>query len=94
MSPVYRSSPSLPSFRDIICCSLEEKQLPMRWIISIAGGVEKRSVAARVAAIVLGVILSVVLLVGAVALTITELKKQKEEKTAEVFEAAPPGGAF
>ncbi|XP_024390155.1 uncharacterized protein [Physcomitrium patens] len=58
------------------------------------GGVEKRSVAARVAAIVLGVILSVVLLVGAVALTITELKKQKEEKTAEVFEAAPPGGAF
>ncbi|KAG0559126.1 hypothetical protein KC19_10G081100 [Ceratodon purpureus] len=59
------------------------------------GGVEKRSTAAKVAAIVLGVILSVALVAAAIAITITELKKRKEEKNAEgVYEATPPGGAF
>jgi len=59
--------------------------------------VEKRSRAAKVAAIVLGVILSVALVGAAIAITITELKKRKQEKdkgTPEVFEAQPPGGAF
>lgn len=59
------------------------------------GGVEKRSTAARVAAIVLGVILSVALVAAAIAITITEMRKRKEEKAAEgVYEATPPGGAF
>lgn len=59
------------------------------------GGVEKRSTAARMAAIILGVILSVALVGAAIAITITELKKRKEEKDApEVYEAPPPGGAF
>ncbi len=38
---------------------------------------EKRSTAAKVAAIVLGVLLSVALVVAAIALTITELKKRR-----------------
>lgn len=61
------------------------------------GGVEKRSRAAKVAAIVLGVILSVALVGASIAITITELKKRKQEKakgTPQVFEAQPPGGAF
>ena len=57
---------------------------------------EKSSTAARVAAIVLGVLLSVALVAAAIALTITEMRKWKEEKNAEegVYEATPPGGAF
>lgn len=60
----------------------------------VTGGVEKRSRAAKVAAIVIGVILSAVLLVAAIALTVTELKKRKENRNEPEFEAQPPGGAF
>jgi hypothetical protein len=56
-------------------------------------GVEKRSADARVAAIVLGVILLVTRVATTIALTIIELRKQKQEKNADgVFKATPPGG--
>lgn len=63
-------------------------------LMLVTGGVEKRSRAAKVAAIVIGVILSAVLLVAAIALTVTELKKRKENRNEPEFEAQPPGGAF
>lgn len=49
------------------------------------GGVAKRFRATKIAAIVIGVILSAMLLAAAIALIVTELKKQKENRNKSQF---------